>query len=48
MTALKKKIIDLLLEFAEEIKKNKNSVMNNCERYTDKIIGVFQEKTDQK
>ncbi len=48
MTTFKKKIIDLLLEFAEEFKKNKGSVLNLSERFADKIIDVFSEKTDQK
>ncbi len=48
MTALRKKIIDLLLEFAEDIKKNKDSILKQSERYADKLIAVFQEKNDQK
>ncbi|EMJ56496.1 hypothetical protein LEP1GSC111_1262 [Leptospira interrogans str. UT126] len=42
------KIKNILLEFAKEIEKSRESVTTLVDKYTDKVIQILSEKNDQK
>nr|AVH81612.1 hypothetical protein [Leptospira mayottensis 200901116] len=39
--------MSILLEFAKEIKRSRESVTDLADRYADKVIHICSEKTDQ-
>lgn len=48
MNSLRLKIKNILLEFAKEIEKSRESVTTLVDKYTDKVIQILSEKNDQK
>ncbi|EMK02904.1 hypothetical protein LEP1GSC166_1854 [Leptospira kirschneri] len=48
MSSLRLKIKNILLEFAKEIEKSRESVTTLVDKYTDKAIQILSEKNDQK
>ncbi|EMN60337.1 hypothetical protein [Leptospira interrogans] len=46
--SLRLKIKNILLEFAKEIEKSRESVTTLVDKYTDKVIQILSEKNDQK
>lgn len=48
MSSMRLKIKNILLEFAKEIEKSRESVTTLVDKYTDKVIQILSEKNDQK